>query len=73
MQSQADLLEVVGALSPPGRLTGRLHGGQQQGDQNRDDRDHHQQFDQGESASIGGLFRVHVEAPLEEQSTTKMN
>ena len=39
MDGQAELLEVVDALRPPGRLARRLHGGQQQGDQDRDDRD----------------------------------
>ena len=46
---QAELLEVVDALRPPRRLAGRLHGGQQQGDQDGDDRDHHQQLDQRET------------------------
>ena len=45
---QADLLQVVGALHPAGRLARRLHGRQQQGDQHADDRDHDEQFDQGE-------------------------
>jgi hypothetical protein len=49
---QAELFEVVGTLTPPGRLTTLLHGGQQHGDQDRDDRDHHQQLDQGESGSV---------------------
>ena len=51
VQGQADLLEVVDALDPPRRLAGRLDGRQQQGDQDRDDRDHHQQFDQREGRS----------------------
>ena len=48
---QPDLLQVVRALHPSGRLAGGLHGGQEQGDQHGDDRDHHQQLDQGEGAS----------------------
>ena len=36
---EADLLEVVGALSSPGRLSSRLHGGQKKSDQNGDDGD----------------------------------
>ena len=36
---QADLLEVVGALGLAGRLAGRLHCGQEQGDQQADDGD----------------------------------
>ena len=51
MGGQGELLQVVGALGTAGRLAGGLDGGQQQGDQDRDDRDHHQQFDQGESAT----------------------
>ena len=43
VQGEAHLLQVVDALAPPGRLAGRLDGGQQQGDQDRDDRDHDQQ------------------------------
>ena len=50
VQREPDLLQVVDALRPPGGLAGRLHGGQEQGDQDGDDRDHHQQFDQGETA-----------------------
>ena len=46
VQGQAELLEVVGALHPAGRLARRLHRGQQQRDQDADDRDHHQQLDQ---------------------------
>ena len=51
MGRQADLLEVVRALGPTGRLAGRLDGGQEQGDQDGDDGDHHQQLDQRESCS----------------------
>ena len=50
--ASAELLQVVRALGPTGRLAGRLDGGQQEGDQDRDDRDHHQQFDQRESATM---------------------
>ena len=57
---QADLLQVVDALDPPGRLACRLHGGQQQGDQDRDDRDHDQKLDQGES---GRERRIMVLSP----------
>ena len=48
---QAELLQVVDALGPPGGLAGRLDGGQQQGDQDGDDRDDHQQLDQRERAT----------------------
>ena len=47
---EAELLEVVDALRAPGGLAGGLDGRQQQGDQDRDDRDHDQQLDQGETA-----------------------
>ena len=39
VDAQADLLEIVDALGAACGLAGRLHGGQQQGDQHRDDRD----------------------------------
>ena len=48
-RGQAELLEVVHALRAAGRLACRLHGGQEQRDQDRDDRDHDQQFDQCET------------------------
>ena len=51
MQGEADLLEVVDALRPAGGLAGRLHGGQQQGDEDRNDGDHDQELDQGEPAA----------------------
>jgi catechol 2,3-dioxygenase-like lactoylglutathione lyase family enzyme len=53
VQGQTHLLEVVAALGPAGRLPRLLHRRQQQGDQDRDDRDHHQQFDQREPVSRG--------------------
>jgi len=37
---EPELLQVVDALGPPGRLTPRLHGRQQERDQNGDDYDH---------------------------------
>jgi hypothetical protein len=40
VEGQSNLLEVVGALHPPRRLARRLHRGQEQRDQDRDDRDH---------------------------------
>ena len=56
VQGQADLLEVVDALGAAGGLAGRLHGRQQQADQDGDDRDHHQQLDQREAPSSSGLI-----------------
>ena len=46
----AQLLQIVLALSSPGCFTGLLDSGQQQRDQNGDDRNHHQKFDQCEGA-----------------------
>ena len=51
---QAELLEVVLALRPPGRFSRRLHGRQQQPDEDADDRDDHQEFDQGEGLARTG-------------------
>jgi hypothetical protein len=48
---QADLLQIVVALDPVGRLAHLLHGRQEQADQDRDDRDHRQQFNERESAA----------------------
>jgi hypothetical protein len=42
--AQCKLLEIVFALRLPRGLAGRLHGGQQERDQNADDRDHHKKF-----------------------------
>jgi len=49
VESQSDLLEVVDALHPPRGLAGGLHGRQEQGDQDANDRDHHEQLDQRET------------------------
>ena len=46
----ADLLEVILALVPPGGFPGRLNGRQQEGHQNAHDGDHYQHFDEGERA-----------------------
>jgi hypothetical protein len=45
VQRDAELLEVVGALHPSGRLSRGLHRGQKQGDEESDDRDNHQDLD----------------------------
>jgi len=52
VQGQADLLEVVDALRPPGRLACGLDRRQQQRDQDGDDGDDHQQLDQGEAGAL---------------------
>ena len=46
-RGHALLLEVAGALGPSRRLAGRLHGRQEQRDEDADDGDHHQEFDEG--------------------------
>ncbi len=52
MDRQANLLELIGALGAPRRLAGRLHRRQEQPDQDRDDRDHDQELDQGKGARV---------------------
>ena len=54
MHGQPELLQVVGALRPPRRLARRLDRGEQQSDQHRDDRDDHEQLDEGEPAAMKG-------------------
>ena len=49
VQRQPLLPEIVAAGDPPTRLPRTLHGRQQQSDERRDDRDHHEQFDERES------------------------
>jgi hypothetical protein len=49
LPGQADLLELIRALSASSRFARRLNGRQQQRDQNADDRNHDQQLDQSET------------------------
>ena len=49
VRCQGQLLQIVGALHPPGRLSCRLHGGQQQRDEHADDCDDHQHLNERES------------------------
>jgi hypothetical protein len=51
VQGDAELPKVVLARRPRGRLTGFLHGGNEQGDQSGDDGNHHQQLDEREARS----------------------
>jgi hypothetical protein len=44
VRGQGELLELVAALHSSCRLPRRLHGWQQQRDQNADDRNDHEQF-----------------------------
>jgi hypothetical protein len=48
---EGDLLEVVRAGAAGGGLADLLDGRQEQADQDGDDRNHHQQLDQGEGAA----------------------
>jgi hypothetical protein len=49
MHREANLLEVVGALQVSRRFPCRLHCREQEREQDRDDRDHHQELDQCET------------------------
>src|SRR5690606_25032412 len=53
VQRQPDLFEVIFALRAASGFSGLLHRRQQQSDEDRDDGDHHEQFDQCETAAIG--------------------
>src|SRR5262249_23300909 len=58
----AELLEVVLTLGACGGLADFLDGGQEQADEDRDDRDHHQQLDQRKRCAAhaaGGMGREH--------------
>ena len=48
-EPDAEVVQVGGALRPPGRFAGHLNGRQQQADQHADDGDDHQQLDEGEA------------------------
>ena len=50
VNGKPQLLQIVRTLSPPGRLTSRLHGGQKQRNEHGDNGDDDQQFDQSETA-----------------------
>jgi hypothetical protein len=50
VQRQAELLDIVRALDPPRCFPCRLHGRQQQRNQDANDRNHHQQLDERETA-----------------------
>jgi hypothetical protein len=50
VERQHGLLDVISALSPPGRFARLLDGWQQQRNQDCDDRYHNEQFDQGETS-----------------------
>jgi len=50
VQSDTDLLQIISALCAASGLARTLHGGHDEGDENRDYRDHDQQFDQSKAA-----------------------
>ena len=52
------LSHVVGARHAASRLTCHLHGTQQQADEAADDRNHHQEFDEGERSGRRGRQRT---------------
>jgi hypothetical protein len=64
VERDADLVQVVGAADPAGGGADLLDGGEEQADQDRDDRDHHQQLDQREAVPAAGR-RIRAEAPWE--------
>ena len=55
-ERQADLLQVVGALDSACRFTRRLNGRKQQGNQDRNDRDHNQEFNERETTPPGRII-----------------
>jgi hypothetical protein len=60
MQRHADLLQIVDTARPPGRLARRLDGGQKKRNENSDDRNDHQQLDEGETAgAVPGTMNPH--------------
>jgi hypothetical protein len=56
---QPELLEVVGTAHPRRGLAHLLHGREQQADEDRDEGDHHQQFDEREPAPRTVRMRTH--------------
>ena len=52
VKCQTELFQMVRTLHSPGRFAGRLHGRQQKGDQNPDDRNNDQKFNEGERKQI---------------------
>ena len=51
VQGHPELLQIVGALHPPGGFAGRLDRGEQQRDENSDDRNDNQQFHERKTAA----------------------
>ena len=55
VKTKPDLLQIIDTLSSTGRFSCGLHGRKQQRYENCDNRNHHQQFDQRETAIGAGL------------------
>ncbi len=51
VQGQADLLQIIGASRTPRTFAGRLHGRQEQRNENADDGDHHKQLHERKTTS----------------------
>jgi hypothetical protein len=56
VSGQCDLPQIVDALSAAGCFTRTLHGGKQERDQDRDDRDGHQQLDERETGPVNSAW-----------------
>jgi len=72
--AESELLEVILALGPPGGLACRLHGREQEADEDADDRDHHQEFDERET--LNALRRTplgggHAKTPVTDRLVTR--
>ncbi len=61
--SQADLMLVAGAIGPPGLGLRARQRRQEHRRQDRDDCDHHQQFDQRETAATDSARSIHRPMP----------
>ena len=75
VQCDSQLAQVVLALRAARRLARLLHGRQQQGDQDRDDRDHDQQLDQGEAVTTTSMktwATVHDATPKQAKQEQQM-
>ncbi len=69
VKRNADLFEIVAALSASGSFASRLNSRQQQRDQNRNDGDHDEQFDE-RKADASLLHAVTLQAWLGGDSVT---
>jgi hypothetical protein len=63
VKGDAELLEVIRALQPPGRFPSRLNRGQQEGHENADDGNDNQQFDERESGPGDSASGVALAGP----------